>query len=55
MALYNTVASPKLFTFTFSYLAEAFIQSDIQMRTIEPIKTNKRATICKRYDESRLA
>ncbi len=28
-------------TFTFSYLADAFIQSDLQMRTIEAIKTNK--------------
>ncbi len=35
--------------FIFSYLAEAFIQSDLQMRTIEAIKTNKRATIRKCY------
>ncbi len=28
----------------FSHLADAFIQSDLQMRTIEAIKTNKRAT-----------
>ncbi len=27
-----------LFTFTFSYLADAFIQSDLQMRTMEAIK-----------------
>ncbi len=33
----------KLYTFTFSHLADAFIQSDLQMRTIEAIKTNKRA------------
>ncbi len=42
-------------TFTFSYLADAFIQSDLQMRKIEAIKTNKRATICKRNDKSQLA
>ncbi len=30
-------------TFTFSNLADAFIQSDLQMRTIEAIKPNKRA------------
>ncbi len=35
--------------FTFCYLAEAFIQSDLQMRRIEAIKTNKRAIICKCY------
>ncbi len=34
-----------------SYLADAFIQSDLQMRTIE---TNKRAT-CKHYDKSQSA
>ncbi len=38
--------------FTFSYLADTFIQSDLQMRTKEAIKTNKRATICKRCDKS---
>ncbi len=43
------------FTFAFSHLADAFIQSDLQMRTIEAIKTNQRATICKCYDKSRLA
>ncbi len=44
---------PHIFlTFTFSHLADAFIQSNLQMRTIEAIKTNKRATICKRYDKS---
>ncbi len=35
--------------FTFCYLAEAFIQSDLQMRRIEAMKTNKRAIICKCY------
>ncbi len=39
----------------FSHLADAFIQSDLQMRTIEAIKTNKRATTCKCYYKSRLA
>ncbi len=34
--------------FTFSQLADAFIQSDLQMRTMEAIKINKRA-ICKWY------
>uniref|UniRef100_A0A673KK72 Regulator of G-protein signaling 12-like n=1 Tax=Sinocyclocheilus rhinocerous TaxID=307959 RepID=A0A673KK72_9TELE len=29
------------FTFTFSHLADAFIQSDLQMRTIKAVKTNK--------------
>ncbi len=33
--------------FTFCYLADAFIQSDLQMRRIEAIKTSKRAIICK--------
>ncbi len=40
---------------TFSHLADAFIQSDLQMRTLEAIKTNKRATTCKCYDKSWLA
>ncbi len=35
---------------TFSHLADAFIQSDLQTRTIEAIKTNKRAMI---HDKSR--
>ncbi len=30
----------------FCYLAEAFIQNDLQMKTIEAIKINKRAIIC---------
>ncbi len=41
--------------FTFSHLADAFIQSDLQMRTIEAIKINKRAMICKCYNNSQLA
>ncbi len=44
-----------MFTFTFSHLADAFIQSDLQMTIIEAVKTNKRATTCKRYDKSQLA
>ncbi len=32
--------------FNSNYLAEAFMQSDLQMRTIETIKTSKRAIIC---------
>ncbi len=43
-----------IITFTLSYLADAFIQSDLQMRTIEAIKTNKRAMICKCYNKSQL-
>ncbi len=43
------------FTFTFNHLADAFIQNDLQMRTIEVIKTNKRATTCQCYDKCRLA
>ncbi len=31
--------------FTFCYLADTFIQSDLQMRTIEAININKRAII----------
>ncbi len=34
------------FTFAFDHLADAFIQSDVQMRrTIEAIKTIERATV----------
>ncbi len=44
-----------IFTFTFSHLADAFIQSDLQMRTIEAIKTNKRAMIRKCYNKAQLA
>ncbi len=40
-------------TFTFSHLADTFIQSDLQMRTMEAI--NKRAMIYKSYDKSQLA
>ncbi len=42
-------------SFTFSHLAEAFIQSDLQMRTMEAIKINKRAMIYKCYNKSQLA
>ncbi len=39
--------------FIVSHLANAFIQSNLQMRTIEAIKTNKRAILCKsRHSES---
>ncbi len=42
--------------FTFSHLADAFIQSDLQMRrTIEAIRINKREIICKCYNGSQLA
>ncbi len=44
-----------IYTFTFSHLADTFIQSDLQMRTMEAIKINKRAMICKSYDKPRLA
>ncbi len=43
------------FTFTFSHLADTFIQSNLQMRKFEAIKANKRATTCKCYDQSCLA
>ncbi len=39
----------------FSHLADAFIQSDLQMRTMEAMKTNKRAMICKCYNKSQFA
>ncbi len=42
-------------TFTFSHLADAFIQSDLQMRKMEAIKINKRAMIRKCYNKSQLA
>ncbi len=45
----------KLLLLLFSHLADAFVQSDLQMRAIEAIKTNKRATTCKCYDKSWLA
>ncbi len=35
--------------FKFCYLADTFILSDLQMRTIEAIKTNKKAIIFKCY------
>ncbi len=37
------------------HLTDAFIQSDLQMRTMEAIKINKRAMICKCYNKSQLA
>ncbi len=40
---------------TLSHLADAFIRSDLQMRKIEAIKTNNRATTCNCYNKSRLA
>ncbi len=41
--------------YLFSHLADAFVQSDLQMRAIEAIKTNERATTSKCYDKSWLA
>ncbi len=43
-----------IYEFTFSNLADAFIQSDLQIRTMEAIKINKRAMICKCYIKSQL-
>ncbi len=37
------------------HLADAFIQSNLQMRTMTAIKINKRAMICKCYNKSQLA
>ncbi len=42
-------------TIIFIYLADTFIQSDLQMRTIEAIKMNKRIIICECYNKSQLA
>ncbi len=42
-------------TFTFSHLADTFIQSDLQMRTMEAIRINKRAMIPKCYNKSQLS
>ncbi len=57
--LYNSSVNKKFriyITFTFSHLADAFIQSDLQMMTMEAIKINKRAMICKCYsNKSQLA
>ncbi len=39
--VYNESHYNLCFYFTFSHLADAFIQSNLQMRTIEAIKTNK--------------
>ncbi len=38
-----------IFIFTFSHLADAFILSDLEMRTVEANTINKRAIICKCY------
>ncbi len=43
------------YAFTFSHLADTFIQSDLEMRTMEAIKITKRAMICKCYNKSQLA
>ncbi len=42
------------YCFTFSLLADAFIQSDLEMRTMEAIKINKRVIICKCYNKPQL-
>ncbi len=39
-------------TKVFSYLADTFIQSDLQMSTMEAIKIIKRAMILKFYNKS---
>ncbi len=52
---YVTLLEIYYITFTFSHLADAFIQSDLQMRTMEGIKINKRAMIFKCYNKSQLA
>ncbi len=46
----NTIFKFDIKYLTFNNLADAFIQSYLQMKTIEAIKTNKRAMICKCYD-----
>ncbi len=50
---FNKGLETNIYIFTFSHLADAFIQSDLQMMTMKAIKTNKRA-ICKCYDKSQL-
>ncbi len=54
--MFLSIYSPNIYiyTFTFSFLSDAFIQSDLQMRTTEAIKINKRAMIRKSYDKSQL-
>ncbi len=52
--VYACVLCVCVYLFTFSHLADAFIHN-LQMRTIEAIKTNKRAMICKCYNKSQLA
>ncbi len=39
----------------FSHLEDAFVWRDLQMMTMEAIRINKRAMICKRYNKSQLA
>ncbi len=55
--LWNTVDFNYIHLFTIYIqilvILHTFIQSDLQMRTIEAIKTNKRATPCKCYYKSR--
>ncbi len=41
--------------YLFSHLADAFIQRNLQMRTMEAIKINKREMIRKCYNKSQLA
>ncbi len=44
------------FTLTFNHgCSFTFMQIDLQMRTLEAIKTNKRPSLCKCYDKSLLA
>ncbi len=43
------------YIFTFSHLADAFIQSILQMRTMKAIKINKRAKMLKCYNKTQLA
>ncbi len=40
---------------TFTHLADTFMQIDLQMRTMESVKTNKRVIIYKCFDKSQLA
>ncbi len=47
--LINTFNTNVLLILLHLRLTDAFIQSDLQMKTIEAIKTNKKATTCKCY------
>ncbi len=42
----------RLYYMYINNLADDFIQSDLQMKTMETIKINKRAMICKCYNKS---